>query len=82
MSHTPHELADEFPNDTKKIHDLKLSDKHFAKLADAHHTINHEIHRIESNIEPASDEVLENLKKNRLALLDEISGYLAKTETD
>ena len=74
-------MADEFLNDKKKIHDLKLIDNHFTKLADAHHTINQEIHHVGSNIQPASNEALENLKKKRLALLDKVSSYLTKTET-
>ena len=31
MSHTPHELAEEFPQDVDKIHALKVSNPHFAK---------------------------------------------------
>ncbi|MDG1287711.1 MAG: DUF465 domain-containing protein [Rickettsiales bacterium] len=75
MSHTPHELADEFPKQADKIHELKSNNTHFSKLADDHHTLNREIHRIETNIEPASDEVLENLKKKRLAILDEVTSF-------
>lgn len=77
MSHTPHELAEEFPHAAQKIQNLKANDDHFAKLADKHHDVNREIHRIETNVQPASDDVLEDLKKQRLALLDEISTYLA-----
>ena len=76
MSHTPHDLAEEFPQHTARIHDLKASDAHFAKLCDSHHRINREIHRGESNVEPMDDRRLEDLKKERLALLDEITGYL------
>ena len=32
MSHTPHELAAEFPEAVDKIHDLKTSNPHFARL--------------------------------------------------
>ena len=28
MSHTPHELAEEFPDKVQQIHDLKVSDAH------------------------------------------------------
>lgn len=77
MSHTPHELADEFPDAIALIHRLKQEDRHFAGLADDHHRINREIHRIESGIDAAGDERLELLKKQRLALLDEIGGWLA-----
>ena len=77
MSHTPHELAAEFPHHADAIHRLKQSDSHFARLAESYHELNREIHRIESEIEPASDDRTELLKKKRLALLDEIGPILA-----
>ncbi|MCL4673695.1 MAG: YdcH family protein [Sphingomonadaceae bacterium] len=81
MSHTPHELADEFPQDRDLIHRLKQDDAHFARLADEYHTVNRTIHRIESETEAASDERMESLKKERLALADQISATLAKART-
>lgn len=78
MSHTPHELADEFPNDHALLHDLKLNDAHFRTLAERYHEVNGEIHRIEAEIETPSDEYTETLKKKRLGLLDEISAVIAK----
>jgi len=77
MSHVPHELHEEFPDQTDQLHQLKVSNAHFAKLADEYHSVNREIHRIESEVEPASDEALENLKKQRLHLKDEIAALLA-----
>lgn len=76
MSHTPHELTDEFPDRSDRIHELRMSDAHFAKLSDEYHANNREIHRGETNVEPMDDVHLEDLKKKRLALLDEISGFL------
>lgn len=78
MSHTPHELADEFPNDHAVLHELKLHNAHFVTLAERYHEVNGEIHRIESEIETPSDEYTETLKKKRLHLLDEISEMVAK----
>jgi uncharacterized protein YdcH (DUF465 family) len=80
LSHTPHELADEF--DSAELHALKVRDSHFAKLADAYHDLNREIHRIEAEVEPASDDHTEQLKKQRLAMLDEIAGLLARARTE
>jgi uncharacterized protein YdcH (DUF465 family) len=77
MTHTPHELADLFPDDAEMIHDLKARHTHFARLADEHHAVNREIHRIEAQIETASDAHTEGLKKRRLALQDEIAAMLA-----
>lgn len=78
MSHVPHELHDEFPNDTQRIHDLKMSNAHFAKLADRYHGVNRDIHRVEAGVQAMSDESLESLKKQRLSLKDEIASMLVK----
>jgi uncharacterized protein len=76
MTHVPHELHDEFPEATEVLHRLKLDNAHFAKLADEYHEVNREIHRIETDVEAASDARAEALKKRRLALKDEIAGFL------
>lgn len=75
-AHTPNELADTFPGDAAALRRLKASDAHFARLAERHHAVNREIHRIESEVEAASDERLEALKRERLHLLDEIAAML------
>ncbi len=80
MSHTPNDLRDEFPEAMDVLHQLKVSDAHFATLADRYHDLNREIHRAESDVEPASDTRLETLKKQRLALLDEISTMVASAK--
>ena len=76
MSHTPHELTEEFPEAADKIHELKESNAHFARLADEYHELNREIHRIETDLEPASDEHQTELRKKRMALKDEIYAML------
>ena len=78
MVHTPHELAEEFPEFVSKIHDLKQKDAHFARLADEYHTTNREIHRVETGIEPASQVREEDLRKQRLRLKDEIARMLSQ----
>jgi len=77
MSHTPHELAEEFPDHTQAIHDLREKDVHFHKITDEYHDLNREIHRGESDVEPMDDLHMAELKKRRLAMLDEIRGYLS-----
>ncbi|AOL24795.1 hypothetical protein Ga0102493_11665 [Erythrobacter litoralis] len=79
-AHTPHELADEFPHDADVLHRLKLGDAHFNSLASRYHAVNRAIHRVESEIEPASDEYTEQLKRRRLALLDEIALMVERAE--
>ena len=77
MTHVPHELHEMFPDKAQAIHRLKGENAHFAKLADAYHETNRAVHRMENNIEPVSDETLENTRKQRLKLLDEIAAMLA-----
>lgn len=74
--HTPHELAEEFPDHKQKIHDLKGNDEHFAALADEYHKVNRDIHRMETEVEPVSDQTEHELRKRRLQLKDEIASYL------
>lgn len=80
MSHTPHELGDEFPQDHDVLHDLKMNNAHFVTLSERYHEVNGKIHRIETEIEPASDEHAEELKKNRLALVDEIRAMIVEAK--
>jgi hypothetical protein len=77
MSHVPHELHEEFPDAAEALHVLKTTNAHFTRLAETYHAVNREIHRIETQVTPASDEALENLKKQRLHLKDEIAAMLA-----
>ena len=67
-----HDLVHELPEHRETIHKLKMSDQHFARLFDAYHEIDHEVHRIETGVENTSDEYLEERKKTRLYLKDEL----------
>ena len=80
MSHTPHELAEEFPADTALIHDLKVSDTAFRTLADRYHEVNRAIHRAETNIEPTDQFHEEALRKERLLLKDQIAARLSAAQ--
>ncbi|WGW02296.1 YdcH family protein [Tropicibacter oceani] len=78
MSHTPHELAEEFPDKVEMMSALKQSDAHFAKLAEEYHEINRQVHRAETNVEPMEQLAEETLRKQRAALKDQIWGILSK----
>jgi uncharacterized protein len=67
-----HDLLHEFPEHRETIHNLKLGNAHFARLFDEYHEIDHEVHRIETGVENTSDEYLEERKKMRLYLKDEL----------
>jgi uncharacterized protein YdcH (DUF465 family) len=73
-----HSLINEFPEMRERIHQMKTSDNHFARLFGEYDAVEHEVHRIESGAEAASDERLETLKKQRLSLKDELFGLLKK----
>ncbi|MEF3366221.1 YdcH family protein [Methylocystis sp. 9N] len=77
MSHVAHELHEEFPEKAEAIHTLKTANAHFARIAEEYHELNRAIHRIETDVEPADDATLEDLKKKRLSLKDEIAQFLA-----
>lgn len=71
-----HDLIHEFPEYKDRIHELKTSNTHFAKLFDEYHEVEHEVRRIEENIETTSDEYLEEQKKKRLYLKDQLFAML------
>ena len=77
MSHTPHELHEEFPADADKIHALKISNAHFARLAEEYHTVNREVHRAETGVEPVDGMAETEMRKKRAHLKDEIARMLA-----
>ena len=76
MTHVPHELTEDFPAQAEAIHAMKVSNAHFARLADRYHELNRTLHRMEANVEPADDFTQEELKKERLKLKDEIAALL------
>ena len=67
-----HDLIHELPEHRDTIHELKMSNPHFAKLFEEYHDVDHEVHRIETGVENTSDEYLDERKKRRLYLKDEL----------
>ena len=76
MSHTPNELAEEFPENVQQMHTLREADAHFAKLSDAYHEVNRAVHRAEIDVEPTTDDHMNQMRKERLGLKDQIAAYL------
>jgi uncharacterized protein YdcH (DUF465 family) len=72
MSHTPHELHEEFPAHTARLTELKTTDAAFAAMAERYHEVNRAIHRAETDIEPTSDSHMEELRRTRMQLKDRI----------
>ncbi|NDA45977.1 MAG: DUF465 domain-containing protein [Alphaproteobacteria bacterium] len=76
MSHTPHELHQEFPQHAEALHQLKMSNAHFQRLSQDYERINKVIHKAEAGLEPMDDAALEGLKKQRLHIKDDIAKLL------
>jgi uncharacterized protein YdcH (DUF465 family) len=80
MMRIPHELPEEFPEEAPFIERLAKTNHEFRRLTTRYDEVNRKIYRIESDEAPTTDVVLENLKKRRLKLKDEIAAALAKLE--
>jgi uncharacterized protein YdcH (DUF465 family) len=78
--HIPHELQEEFRAHAGLIERLRQTDHEFGRLAARYDDVNQNIHRIESEQEPAEDTVAEAFKKERLMLKDEIASFLVRVE--
>lgn len=78
MTHTPHSLADEFPEFTDLMHTLKTTDAHFAKLQADYEAANAAVHLAETDVAPTSDAHMTDLRKRRMLLKDEVFAHLTK----
>ncbi len=76
MTHTPHELSEEFPAHAAAIQALKARDAHFAKLADEYHIVNRAVHRAETRVDLLSEAEEEALRRPRAQLKDHIWHHL------
>lgn len=76
MSHTPHTLPEEFPAEVDKMQALRQSDPHFTKIADEYEQINKAVHLAETDVTPTSDAHMEDMRKTRLHLKDQIATHL------
>lgn len=78
MTHTPHELAEDFAGQASLIHDLKMRDGEFRHLTEEYHRVNRAVHRAETNVEPMDGFHEEELRKERLRLKDRIAARLSE----
>ena len=80
MTLQKHDLHHEFPEFNAEIHHLKMNDNHFVRFFNDYHEVNQEIRRIEQGVENTSDEYVEQKKKQRLKLKDELFSMLKKVK--
>lgn len=67
-----------FPEYRELISQLKTTDRHFLSVFDKHNELDQKIKNMESGIEPATHDVIEGLKKEKLVLKDELYNTLRK----
>ncbi|MDB5893233.1 MAG: GTP-binding protein [Rhodoferax sp.] len=67
-----HDLAHEFPHLVGKMRSLKLSSSRFLHLFNDYDTVNNNITKIEQDGSAIADDALENMKKQRLKIKDDI----------
>lgn len=67
-----HDLAHEFPEHVETMQTLKMNDAHFAKLFDQYHSITNEVEGLERADIPVNDILIEEMKKQRVVLKDEL----------
>ena len=70
MPITHHPLIEEFAEYKDTIHDLKLNNARFRRLAHEYEGLDKSIFRAEQGIEIVNDEYLDVIKKERLHLKD------------
>lgn len=67
-----------FPEYRDLITHLKHHDHHFTRLFDKHNELDQKIKNMESHIEPGTTYEIEVLKKEKLALKDQLYTHLRK----
>jgi uncharacterized protein YdcH (DUF465 family) len=72
MNDIPHELHGSFPQYADKIDALEASDPAFAKLLSEYNAVNEKVHKAETLEKPVDHFHEEEMKKQRVALRDEI----------
>jgi uncharacterized protein len=76
MSNNPNDLSEDFPGREEQIHKLKTTNNHFARLYDEYDELNRTIHRIETRVEPTTEDVEDDMKRRRVRIKDEILAML------
>lgn len=76
MPVTHHPLSEEFAEYKDTLHQLKLENSHFRRLANEYEGLDKSIFRAEQGIEIVNDDYLETIKKERLYLKDLIYSML------
>jgi hypothetical protein len=71
-----HDILHEFPNLEETIRNLHHNDPKFANLMETHDSLDSEIRQLEELNQPIDDFKMEEMKKTRALLKDQIYQYL------
>ena len=71
-----------FPEFRDLITRLKGHDHHFTRLFDKHNDLDQTIKNMEASIQPATQIEIENLKKEKLLLKDQLYAILKKADEE
>lgn len=67
-----------FPEYREQIAHLRANDRHFNRIFDEHNKLDHEVKQLQEKHSPALQAEIEALKKQKLALKEEIYSMLRK----
>jgi uncharacterized protein YdcH (DUF465 family) len=67
-----------FPEYRELITKLKTTDHHFTRLFDQHNALDQKIKNMENHLESGTPDQIENLKKEKLQLKDQLYTILRK----
>ena len=67
-----------FPEYRELTNELKLNDSHFLEILKKHDDIDQQVRNMEHGVEPGTHIEIENKKKEKLALKDELYAMLKK----
>lgn len=71
-----------FPEYRELISELKTSNRFFLKLFDQHNALDQRIKLIEAHLEPGTHEEIEVMKKQKLAIKDELYDLLKRVSLE
>ena len=81
MNIEKHDLVHEFPAHQHTIRHLKMNDRHFAKLFDRYNDLDSDIRKIEESGQPTTDDVLNDMKNERVQLKDDLYCFIREAES-
>nr|WP_174862567.1 MULTISPECIES: YdcH family protein [Comamonas] len=71
-----------FPEYREQIAHLRATDRHFSRLFEEHNLLDHEVQQLESKHSPAFQIEIDALKKQKLALKEQLYSLLRQEAAD